>query len=105
MVYRFRPNGMDPDSAIFDLLFLEELAPGQERPEAPEPYKIDIGTSYETVPGIGPFLGHVYDQDTGNLEMQQKGFKAARKKAQTLGNYQEIRVRRLHKTLDTYLNA
>jgi hypothetical protein len=37
--------------------------------------------------------------------MQQKGFKAARKKAQTLGNYQEIRVRRLHKTLDTYLNA
>ena len=53
MVYRFRPNGMDPDSAIFDLLFLEELAPGQERPEAPEPYKIDIGTSYETVPGIG----------------------------------------------------
>ncbi len=105
MVYRFRPNGMDPDSAIFDLLFLEELAPGQQRPEAPEPYKIDIGTSYETVPGIGPFLGHVYDQDTGNLEMQQKGFKSARKKAQTLGNYQEIRVRRLHKTLDSYLNA
>jgi phenylpropionate dioxygenase-like ring-hydroxylating dioxygenase large terminal subunit len=105
MIYRFRPNGMDPDSAIFDLLFLETLAPGQERPEAPEPYKIDVGTSYETVPGISPFLGHVYDQDTGNLEMQQKGFKAGKKRSQTLGNYQEIRLRRVHKTLDQYLSA
>ena len=38
-------------------------------------------------------------------EMQQKGFKAGRKRTQTLGNYQEIRIRRLHKTLDSYLNA
>jgi phenylpropionate dioxygenase-like ring-hydroxylating dioxygenase large terminal subunit len=105
MIYRFRPNGMDVDSAIFDLLFLQPLAPGEERPEAPEPYKVDIGTSYADAPGIDAWLGHVYDQDTNNLEMQQKGFKAGKKRAQTLGNYQEIRLRRIHKTLDLYLNA
>jgi hypothetical protein len=105
MIYRFRPNGTDVDSAIFDLLFLRPLTPGEEAPEAPEPYKIGINESYETVPGIEKWLGHIYDQDTANLAAQQKGFKASKKKGQTLGNYQEIRVRRLNKTLLQYLNA
>lgn len=105
MIYRFRPNGMDVDSAIFDLLFLRPLTPGEDPPEAPEAYKIGINESYETVPGIEQWLGHIYDQDTANLAAQQKGFKAAKKKGQTLGNYQEIRVRRLNKTLRQYLNA
>ena len=37
--------------------------------------------------------------------MQQKGFKAGRKRTQTLGNYQEIRIRQFHQTLDKYLDA
>ncbi|MFN3232507.1 MAG: aromatic ring-hydroxylating oxygenase subunit alpha [Alphaproteobacteria bacterium] len=109
MIYRFRPNGMDPDSSIFDLVFLRLKQPGEEVPEAPEPYKVDIGDSYADAPGVGDFLGPVYDQDTGNLEMQQRGFKAAVaagvKTGQTLGNYQEIRLRRFHMTLDQYLSA
>lgn len=106
MVYRFRPNGTDPDSAIFDLLFLRPLKPGETAPEPPEPVKIGVGESYASVPGVGDFLGHIYDQDTGNLERQQKGFKSSRgKRGQTLGNYQEIRVRKINKTLDEYLNA
>ena len=105
MIYRFRPNGDDVDSSIFDLLFLRPLTPGEEPPEAPEAYKIGIDESYETVPGIEKWLGHIYDQDTANLDMQQKGFKATKKPGQTLGNYQEVRVRRLHKTLHQYLNA
>jgi phenylpropionate dioxygenase-like ring-hydroxylating dioxygenase large terminal subunit len=105
MLYRFRPNGMDVDSAIFDLLLLRPLADGEEAPEAPPPVQIDIKTSYTAVEGLNPLLGAVYDQDTMNLDMQQKGFRASRKSGQTLGNYQEIRIRRIHKTLDGYLNA
>ena len=105
MIYRFRPNGDDVDSAIFDLLFLRPLTPGEEPPEAPEPYKLGVEESYETVPGIEQWLGFIYDQDTANLDMQQKGFKASKKQGQTLGDYQEVRVRRLHKTLHDYLNA
>ena len=109
MIYRFRPNGMDVDSAIFDLLFLRPLADDRERPEAPEPVKVSIAESYASVPGMVPGLGEIYDQDTNNLDMQQKGFKAGiaggAKSAQTLGNYQEVRIRRLHMTLDQYLNA
>ena len=59
----------------------------------------------DTEPGIEKWLGHIYDQDTANLGMQQKGFKTSKKPGQTLGNYQGVRVRRLHKTLHQYLNA
>ena len=106
MIYRFRPNGMDLNTAIFDLIFLRPLAPGAERPEAPEPVRIGILDSYADVPGMVAGLGQVYDQDTSNLEMQQKGFSAGIAKCgQTLGNYQEVRIRRVHMTLDKYLNA
>jgi nitrite reductase/ring-hydroxylating ferredoxin subunit len=105
MIYRFRPDGNSPDNCIFDLLFLRPLAPGAKAPDAPLPYKLDVHESYTTVPGINLGLGAVYDQDTGNLQQQQRGFKASRKGAQTLGNYQEIRARRLQMTIDKYLNA
>ena len=45
----------------------------------------------------------IYDQDTGNMGWQQEGFGAAKKKAATLANYQEIRIRHMHQTLDKYL--
>ena len=105
MMYRFRPIGNDPGRALFDLLFLQPLAPGQERPEAPEPHRVTPGESYASAPGMNQGLGFVYDQDTDNLAMQYKGFKASRKRGQTLGNYQEIRLRNYHLTLDKYLKA
>ena len=50
------------------------------------------------------WLGAGYDQDTGNMQLQQQGRKATRKGI-TLGNYQEARIRRFHLTLDEYLQA
>jgi hypothetical protein len=48
-------------------------------------------------------LGYVYDQDTDNLRAQQQGFRASRKGKQTLGNYQEVRIRHFEQVLDKYL--
>ena len=56
------------------------------------------------MPEMDRGMAEVYDQDTGNMERQQKGFYAARKPGVTLGNYQEIRIRHLHQTLDRYLS-
>ena len=52
---------------------------------------------------MSPGLGFVYDQDSNNLAMQYKGFQASVKKGETLGNYQEVRVRHLHQGIDRYL--
>jgi phenylpropionate dioxygenase-like ring-hydroxylating dioxygenase large terminal subunit len=109
LIYRFRPNGMDVNSAIFDILVLRPVPEHGEAPEAAETVYLQPGESYTTVPDLDPGLATVYDQDTGNLEMQQRAFHAAAagagKRGETLGNYQEIRIRRIHKTLDKYLGA
>ncbi len=104
MVYRFRPNGRDPDSTIFDLLYLQPLPDYGFRPDPAEPVELDFEQSFHEVPGFDPGLATIYDQDTGNLIAQQRGFKSSVKAGETLGNYQEIRVRHLHRTLDKYLN-
>lgn len=103
MIYRFRPLGDDPNRSLFDLLFLRPIPDSGERPEPAQPVRLTEQDSYTTVPGIDPDFGHVYDQDTDNLRAQQEGFRAAKKKGQTLTNYQEVRIRHLEQTLDKYL--
>jgi hypothetical protein len=89
---------------------LRPLAKGAPLPEAPDPVVLKEAESYTTVEALDAGLAVVYDQDTGNLEMQQRGIVAAKanvgaKSAATLGNYQEIRIRRIHKTLDGFLSV
>jgi hypothetical protein len=102
MVYRFRPNGDDVDSCIFDLMILEPLPEGVGHPEPPEPEKLSVEQSYTESEALS-WLAPVYDEDTGNLDLQQQGFKTSRKPGITLGNYQESRIRRVHMTLDEFL--
>jgi phenylpropionate dioxygenase-like ring-hydroxylating dioxygenase large terminal subunit len=104
MVYRFRPNGDDPDSCIFDLLYMQPLPDSGVRPESAEPFDLDFEQSFHEVPEFDAGLATIYDQDTGNLIGQQRGFKSSTKPGQTLGNYQEVRLRQLHQTLDKYLS-
>ena len=105
MVYRFRPLGMDTDRSLFDLIFLRPLPRSGERPDPPEPVRIGIEDSYASVPGFDPTMAHVYDQDTSNMGFQQEGFYASKKQGQTLANYQEVRIRHFHQTLDRYIGT
>lgn len=105
MVYRFRPLGEDPSRTLFELLFLQPLPEGAVAAPAPEPVRIGVDQSFAEVPGMNATLAHVYDQDTGNLKLQWQGMRSAAKAGQTLGNYQEVRIRHLHQTLDDYLRG
>jgi phenylpropionate dioxygenase-like ring-hydroxylating dioxygenase large terminal subunit len=94
MVYRFRPDPDDVDSCYFDLLMMRPRPADGLAPRPPEVIHLDIDDSYTAAAAIGG-LGRVYDQDTANLAAQTRGFKASYKRGQTLGNYQESRVRHL----------
>ncbi|HET8612927.1 MAG TPA: aromatic ring-hydroxylating dioxygenase subunit alpha [Sphingomonas sp.] len=102
IIYRFRPLGMDPTRALFDLLLLAPI-PSGGRPAPFEAVRIGIEDSYGIVPGVDPKLAEIYDQDTGNMGWMQEGMGAARKRTATFANYQEVRIRHIHQTLDRYL--
>jgi len=103
MVYRFRP--IDADTCWHEILYLKPVPDSGERPPPAECTTLDIEDSYTTAPGFPVGLGYVLDQDTVNLQRQRDGAKAAFKQGQTLGNYQEARIRRMHMTIDKYLQA
>jgi len=99
LIYRFRP--LTVDTCIHEILLLSPVPENGERPPPAKKVSLGINDSYESVPGFA--LAAVLDQDTENFARQSAGMKAARKSGQTLGNYQEARIRRFHMTLDEYL--
>lgn len=94
MVYRFRPDPDSVDHCYFDLLMMRPRPADGPAPAPPEVIELDVDDSYTAATGLGG-LARVYDQDTANMAAQTRGFKASRKRGQTLGNYQESRVRHL----------
>lgn len=104
MVYRFRPDPEDVDSCYFDLLMMRPRPADGRAPRPPEVIHLGVDDSYSNAAAIGG-LGRVYDQDTANLAAQTRGFKASHKRGQTLGNYQESRVRHLQKRVRDYIES
>jgi phenylpropionate dioxygenase-like ring-hydroxylating dioxygenase large terminal subunit len=103
LCYRFRPDGPDPDRCLFEVLYLRPKPRSGTTPRPAQPVDLDVSDSYTTVPGLPKSLGAVLDQDTVNLAAQTRGFKASKKRGQTLGNYQEIRARHFQATVRRYI--
>ncbi len=101
-VYRFRPDGHAPDSCVMDIMKLEPVPEGKERP-APAPTRhLEPGESWTDVPELGA-LGRVFNQDTARFERIQRGLRASVQPSLTLSRYHESRIRHFHATLDSYL--
>jgi len=104
LIYRFRPLGVD--RCIHDIMLLRPVPDSGERPPPAEVVRLDIDEPYTSVPAFASNrLSYVLDQDTDNFKRQWRGICASRKGRQTLGNYQESRIRHFHNTLDSYLNG
>lgn len=104
--YRHRPNGDDVDSCIMDIYLLTRYPEGEEPPADAKTVRLGIDQPFaDAADTLGVGLCRVFEQDGANLPQVQKGMKASRKGTITLGNYQEVRIRHFHQTLDKYLNA
>ncbi len=100
IVYRFRPNGDDHRSSIMECIFLAPFS-GERPPPAPIHW-LDEFESFADAPELG-MLAKVFDQDLFNMPKVQLGLESTRKPGVTLSNYQESKVRWLHKKLDEYM--
>jgi hypothetical protein len=103
IVYRFRPQGMHHDKAIFDLLILKNRPTDGTPWQTAQPFRVRSEESFSVVPGLDPYVANVYDQDTGNMEAAQEGAMTSGRPGVTLANYQEVRIRHMHRTLMKYL--
>jgi len=106
ITYRHRPNGDDVDSCIMDIFLLTRYPEGTEPPADAPTFRLGIDEPFSDAAHVmGAGLSNVFNQDGANLPQVQKGLKASKKGAVTLGNYQEVRIRHFNQTLDKYLNA
>ncbi|HTK61661.1 MAG TPA: aromatic ring-hydroxylating dioxygenase subunit alpha [Pseudonocardia sp.] len=100
--YRFRPNGDDPHSCIFDVRMMYTVPPGAPRPPSAPVHVLQPGESWTNAPELAGFC-QVMDQDEGNLVAIQRGLRATKRTGVNFGEYQESRIRHFHALLDEYM--
>ena len=103
LVYRFRPNGDNPEECIMEIMMLFGKAEDGSRPPVGKATIVGINDSWHKVPGMGS-AADVTDQDTENLKRIQRGIRASKKAGATMSVYQEGRIRHFHKTLEAYMS-
>jgi phenylpropionate dioxygenase-like ring-hydroxylating dioxygenase large terminal subunit len=103
IVYRFRP-GKDVDHCLMEVRVLTRVPPGQPIPRG-APMKLLGDDQLWTDAAELSVLGSVFEQDMSNLPYVQDGLKASKTGLVNLSEYQEIRIRQFHQTLDSYLAA
>jgi phenylpropionate dioxygenase-like ring-hydroxylating dioxygenase large terminal subunit len=96
--FRFRPDGLNPDSSIFEVLSLRFPEPDHVPCVPTEvPYSRDPGERLRT---WGPIL----HQDFSNLEKVQRGMHSTTLTSIQLAGYQEKLIFHHHEVLDSYLD-
>ncbi len=102
LVYRFRPNGDNPEECLMEIMLLFPKAPDGSHPPAAKPHIVGLEQSWRDVPGMGS-AADVTDQDTENLKRIQRGIRTARRPGAVMTVYQESRIRHFHQTLEEYM--
>ena len=103
LVYRWRPNGRDVDSAIMEVYGLQYVPLGKERPKPAAIHWLSEDETWADATEMGG-LGSVLDQDMGNLPYVQEGLISSGNNRVEFGNYQEMRLRQHHIMIDRYIN-
>jgi phenylpropionate dioxygenase-like ring-hydroxylating dioxygenase large terminal subunit len=103
IVYRFRP-GKDVDHCLMEVRVLTRVPPGEPVPRG-VPMKLLGEDQPWTDAAELSVLATVFEQDMSNLPYVQDGLKASKTGMVNLSEYQEIRIRQFHQTLDKYLAA
>ena len=86
-----------------EIILLMRYPEGEERPADCAVHKLDKDQLFSEAPGLEGGLGKVFDQDFSNLKMVQRGLHNVASGQIILGNYQEVRIRHFHQTLDKYI--
>ncbi|WP_304192188.1 aromatic ring-hydroxylating dioxygenase subunit alpha [Phenylobacterium aquaticum] len=101
IVYRWRP-WPDQDATLMEVRILSRTPKGQPMPRGVDLHMLTEEEPWAAAVELGA-LGGIFDQDMANLPFVQEGLKVSKNNEVQLGDYQEIRIRHFHRTLDKYL--
>jgi len=102
IVYRFRPNGDNPEECIMECIYLSPTPPGQKRPPAVPVHHLGPDDDWTDAPELG-MLAKVFNQDVVNMPDVQKGLKTMKRPEIIFANYGETKPRHFHKLLNEWL--
>ena len=105
ITYRFRPNGDDHTTALMEIMVICQVPEGAPRPADVPCRRLGEDELFSQAPELGESLGTIFDQDLVNMPMIQKGMHSLQSGELVLGNYQEVRIRHFHRTLDRYISG
>lgn len=95
MIYRIRPNGLNPDSCFFEVFATTGYPEGEKVPRATARVVSD--------PTDPEQLALIPRQDFGNVPRVQKGLHSLANKQVWLGREHEKIIRNMHQELDRWL--
>jgi len=103
ITYLWRPYGDDPGTSVMDVMLLQPLPDGGERPEPAPVHLLGMDEPWSCAPELGKYTA-IFEQDSGNFAQLQRGVRHGRK-GNTYAVYQESKIRHFHRTLDAYMAA
>ncbi len=101
--YRFRPDGDHPEQCIHEVMFMLPVPKGQQRPRPAPIHWLGLDDDYMKAPELGS-LAKVFNQDLLNLPAVQLGLRSISGGKVTLAEYQELKIRHFHATLNEWLD-
>jgi hypothetical protein len=87
---------------VMDVYRMAPLPDNEDVPEPAVTTKLKLEQAWKEAPGMAG-LADVFEQDMSNFTLVQQGLKSNGKKTVTFGNYQEGRLRHIHKTIDKFI--
>jgi len=102
LVYRWRPNGRDPDSGIMDVIVLKRVPKDGPRPKPAPVHELGIDEPWSAAAELGGLAG-IFEQDMGNLPYVQEGLRSSGNGLVHFGRYSEMRIRHLHHMVERYI--
>jgi phenylpropionate dioxygenase-like ring-hydroxylating dioxygenase large terminal subunit len=102
LVYRWRPNGRDPESAIMDVMILKRAPKNGPRPSPVPCHFLTENERWSDAAELGG-LAAIFEQDMGNLPYVQEGLHSSGNGLVHFSKYSEMRIRQLHKLIDRYM--
>lgn len=102
IVYRFRPNGDNPEECIMECMYLSPTPEGQPRPPAAPIHHLGPDDDWVDADELG-MLAKVFNQDVVNMPEVQKGLKAMKNGEVIFANYGETKPRHFHMLLDEWI--